>query len=140
MNDVEIEKAIRQAGYDIQWEASPDGGARAVYALRNGKRHTRAHATLLALAEYLGRVERPVQFVEDRDALETAISKHAEERNPFVVRRESCRVALFRRFKYVQLVSAAGYAPAMYELCGDGLRRTSKGNLPPEVVSAFAGA
>ncbi len=137
MNDAEIEEAIRRAGYDIQWEASPDGG-RVVYALRDGKRHTRSHATLLALAEYLGRIERPVQFVEDRDALETAISKHAEGRNPFVVRRESCRVALFGRHKYVQLVSAAGYAPAMYELRSDGLRRTSKMNLPPEVAAAFA--
>jgi hypothetical protein len=138
MNDVEIERVIRRAGYDIRWETSPDGGARMVYALRDGKRHTRSHATLLALGEYLGRVERPVQFVEDRDALETAISKHAEERNPFVVRRESCRVALFGRHKYVQLVSAAGYGPAMYELRSDGLRRTSKGNLPPEVAAAFA--
>ena len=140
MNDVEIEKAIRRAGYDIVWETSSNGGARPVYAVRDGKRHTRSHATLLALAEYLGCVERPVQFVEDRDALETAISKHAEERNPFVVRRESCRVALFGRHKYVELVSTAGYASAMYELRSDGLRRTSKGNLPPEVVAAFAGA
>jgi hypothetical protein len=140
MNDAELEKALKRAGYDIQWEASPNGGARAVYALRDGKRHTRSHATLLALAEYLGRVERPVQFVEDSDALETAIAKHAEERNPFVVRRESCRVALFGRHKYVQLVGAAGGAPAMYELRSDGLRRTSKGNLPPEVAAAFSGA
>ena len=139
MNDVELEKAIRRAGYDIEWETSPNGGAPAVYALRDGKRHTRAHATLLALAEYLGRVERPVQFVEDRDALETAVSKHAEERNSFVVRRESCRVALFGRHKYVQLVSAGDSAPAIYELRSDGLRRTSKGNLPPEVAAAFAG-
>jgi len=27
---------------------------------------------------------------------------------------------------------------AMYELRADGLRRTSNGNLPPEVVAAFA--
>jgi hypothetical protein len=138
MHDIEIETAIRRAGYEIQWESAPDGGARAVYALRDGKRHTRSHATLLALAEYLGRVERPVRFVEDRDALETAIATHAEERNHFVVRRSSCRVALFGRHKYVQLVSVAGYAPAMYELRSDGLRRTSKGNLPPEIVAAFA--
>jgi hypothetical protein len=140
MNDIELEKALRRAGYDIQWEAAPNGGARAVYALRDGKRHTRSHATLLALAEYLGRVERPLQFVEDRDALETAISKHAEEGNPFVVRRESCRVALYGRNKYVQLVSAADNAPAMYELRSDGLRRVSKGNLPPEVAAASLGA
>jgi hypothetical protein len=38
----------------------------------------------------------------------------------------------------VQLVSAAGYAPAMYELRSDGIRRTSNSNLPPEVVAAFA--
>ena len=138
MNDVEIEKAIRRAGYDIVWETSSNGDARPVYAVRDGKRHTRSHATLLALAEYLGCVERPVQFVEDRDALDTAISKHAEERNPFVVRRESCRVALFGRHKYVQLVSAAADAVAMYEFGSDGLRRTSKGNVPPEVAAAFA--
>jgi hypothetical protein len=140
MNDTELETAIRRAGYDIRWEAAPNGGTRVVYALRDSKRHTRAHPTLLALAEYLGVVERPVRFVEDLDALETAIALHAEERNHFVVRRESCRVALFGRHKYVQLVSVAGYAPAMYELRTDGLRRTSNGNLPPEVVAAFAAA
>lgn len=140
MNDVEIEIAIKRAGYEIRWEAAPDGGARTVYALRDGKRHTRSHATLLALAEYLGRVERPVQFVKDRDALETVITKHTEERGHFTVRRESCRVALFGRHKYVQLVSVAGDALAMYELRSDGLRRTSKGNLPPEVAAAFATA
>ena len=139
MDDEEIEIEIRRAGYDIRWELA-DGGVRSVYALRDGKRHTRSHATLLELAEYLGRVERPVRFVEDSDALETAISKHAEERRPFVVRRESCRIALFRAHKYVQLVSAAGYPPAMYELGDGGVRRTSKGNLPPEVVAAFAAA
>lgn len=138
MNDTELERAIRRAGYDIGWDDARDNGARTVYALRDGKRHTRSHATLLALAEYLGRVERPVRFVEDRDALETIIAKHAEERNHFAVRRESCRVALFGRYKYVQLVSVAGYATAMYELRTDGLRRTSKGNLPREVVAAFA--
>lgn len=138
MTDAEIEQAIRQAGYDIRWEPGSSGGARTVYALRDGKRHTRSHATLLALAEYLGRVERPVRFVDDSAALDTAIAKHAEERNHFVVRRESCRVALFGRHKYVQLVGAAGYGPAMYELRSDGLRRTSKGNLPPEVAAAFA--
>lgn len=140
MNDVEIEIAIKRAGYEIRWEAAPDGGARTVYALRDGKRHTRSHATLLALAEYLGRIDRPVQFVVDREALETAITKHTEEQNHFTVRRESCRVALFGRHKYVQLVSVTGDALAMYELRSDGLRRTSKGNLPPEVAAAFAAA
>jgi hypothetical protein len=138
MTDAELEQAIRQAGYDIRWEPGSNGGARTVYALRDGKRHTRSHATLLALAEYLGRVERPVRFVEDPGALDTAIAVHAEERSHFVVRRESCRVALFGRHKYVQLVGAAGFGPAMYELRSDGLRRTSKGNLPPEVAAAFA--
>jgi len=137
MTDAEIEMAIRQAGYDIRWEVAPND-SRAVYALRDGKRHTRSHATLLSLAQYLGRVARPVEFVEDRDALEAAIAKHAEERNHFTVQRASCRVALFGRNKYVQLVSAEGNPPAMYELSSDGLRRTSKGNLPPEVVLAFA--
>ena len=138
MNDAEIEKKIRQAGYDIKWEVGPDSDAKMVCALRDGKRHTRLHPTLLALAEYLGRIERPVQFVEDRDALDTAIARHAEEKNHFVVRRESCRVALFNRHKYVQLVGVGGYASAMYEVRTDGLRRTSNGNLPPEVVAAFA--
>ena len=137
MTDAEIEMAIRQAGYDIRWEVAPND-SRAVYALRDGKRHTRSHATLLSLAQYLGRVARPVEFVDDRDALETAIAKHAEERNHFAVQRASCRVALFGRHKYVQLVSADGHPPAMYELSSDGLRRTSKGNLPAEVVLAFA--
>ena len=137
MGDDEIEIAIRRAGYDIVWELAADG-VRSVYAVRDGKRHTRSHATLLALAEHLGRVERPVQFVDDRDALETAISKHAEERHPFAVRRESCRIALFRSHKYVQLVAAAGFASAMYDLGDGAVRRTSKGNLPPEVVAAFA--
>jgi hypothetical protein len=140
MNNAQIEFAIRRAGYDIRWEAAPDGGANVVYALREGKRHTRSHATLLSLAEYLGRIERPIRFVEDCDALETAITKHAEDPKHFVVRRGSCRVALFGRHKYVQLVSAAGYTPAMYELRSDGLRRTSNGNLPREVVAAFAGS
>lgn len=138
MNDAEIERKIRQAGYDILWEVAPDSGAKVVYALRDGKRHTRAHATLLSLAEYLGRIDRPVQFVDDREALDTAITAHAAEKNPFTVRRESCRVALFNRNKYVQLVGIVAYDRAMYELRTDGLRRTSNGNLPPEVVAAFA--
>jgi hypothetical protein len=45
---------------------------------------------------------------------------------------------VFRRYKYVQLVSVGGNASAMYELRTDGLRRTSNGNLPREVVAAFA--
>jgi hypothetical protein len=137
MNDTELERAIRRAGYDICWEAAPDGGEPSVYALRDGKRHTRSQATLLALAEYLGRVERPARFVDDSDALDSAIAAHAEERNAFAVRRESCRVALFGNHKYVELVSIAGDARAMYELRADGLRRTSKSNLPPEIVAAF---
>jgi hypothetical protein len=137
MNDAEIEKKIRQAGYDVRWDESPDGEAKTVYALRDGKRHTRSHASLLALAEYLGRVERPVRFVEDSEALEAVIEKHAREPQHFLVRREACRVAIFNRYKYVQLVSAVGDSPAMYELRTDGLRRTSNGNLPPEVVEAF---
>jgi hypothetical protein len=83
-------------------------------------------------------VERPVEFIEDSAGLETVIAEHAQERNHFVVQRAACRVAVFRRNKYVQLVSAAGDATAMYELRTDGLRRTSSGNLPPEVVAAFA--
>jgi hypothetical protein len=138
MNDAELERLIRRAGYDIGLDDESVSGARGVYALRNGKRHTRSRPSLLALAEYLGCVERPVEFVEDRDALETVIATHAQERNRFVVERAACRVAIFRRHKYVQLVSAAGCASAMYELRTDGLRRTSNGNLPPEVVAAFA--
>ena len=138
MDDAQLERVIRRAGYDIRRDDGAGGGAPGVYALRDGKRHTRSQPNLLALAEYLGCVERPVQFVEDSDALDKVIARHAEERNHFVVRRAACRVAVFGRNKYVQLVSAAGYAPAMYELRTDGLRRTSNGNLPPEVVAAFA--
>jgi hypothetical protein len=137
MNDAELERKIRQAGYDVRWDEPADGEPKTVYALRGGKRHTRSHSSLLALAEYLGRVERPVRFVEDDEALETVIAKHAAEPQHFLVRREACRVAIFNRNKYVQLVSAVGDAPAMYELRTDGLRRTSNGNLPPEVVEAF---
>jgi hypothetical protein len=138
MNDTEIERVIRRAGYDVRWDDVPGGGATGVYALRDGKRHTRSQPSLLALAEYLGCVERPVAFIEDRDGLETVIASHAKERNAFVVQPGACRVAVFRRNKYVQLVSVAGNASAMYELRTDGLRRTSNGNLPPEVVAAFA--
>jgi hypothetical protein len=138
MNDIEIERTIRQAGYDVRWDEVPGSGTRGVYALRDGKRHTRSHPSLLALAEYLGRMERPVEFIEDREGLEAVIAKHAQELNHFVVRLAACRVARFGRHKYVQLVSVAGDLPAMYELRTDGLRRTSNGNLPPEVVAAFA--
>jgi len=137
MNDAELERVIRRAGYDIRTDES-GSGASGIYALRGGKRHTRSHPNLLALAEYLGCVERPVEFIEDADALEKVIEKHAQERNHFVVRRAACRVAAFGRYKFVQLVSAEGYAPVMYELSTDGLRRTSNGNMPPEVVTAFA--
>jgi hypothetical protein len=138
MTDTEIEKAIRRAGYDVRWDELPGRGAAEVYALRDGKRHTRSHPNLLALAEHLGCVERPVEFVQDREALETVIAKHSKERNSFVVAQGASRVAVFRRNKYVQLVSVAGLTSAMYELRTDGLRRTSNGNLPPEVVAAFA--
>jgi hypothetical protein len=138
MNDIELERRIRQAGYEIQWETVPDSDAKAVCAFRDGKKHTRPQPTLLALAEHLGCVDRPVEFVADRAALETVIAKHAEETNSFIVRRESCRVAVFNRKKFIQLVSVTGDERAMYELRTDGLRRTSKGNLPLEVVAAFA--
>ena len=139
MPDAELERAIRQAGYDIGWEdTSGNGAGKRVYALRDGKRHTRAMANLLALAEHLGRVERPVEFIEDRDGLQAVMATHAKERNSFAVRTGACRVARFKQHKYVQLVSATGYESAMYELRADGLRRTSKNNLPPEVVAAFA--
>lgn len=137
MDDTALERIIRRAGYDIRRDDS-DSGAKGFYALRNGKRHTRTRPTLLALAEYLGCVERPLEFIEDRDGLEVVIAAHARERNHFVVQRAACRVAIFGRYRYVQLVSAMGHARAMYELRADGLRRTSNGNLPPEVVAAFA--
>jgi hypothetical protein len=79
-----------------------------------------------------------VKFVEDGGALEMVIAAHLQERNHLVVQRAACRVAVFRRNKYVQLVSVAGDTQAMYEVRTDGLRRTSNGNLPPEVVAAFA--
>lgn len=139
MDDKELERVIRRAGYDIRRDDESSGGARGVYALRNGKRHTRSRPNLLALAEYLGCVEKPAQFIEDSDALETVIAAHAQERNHFVVERAACRVAVFRRHKYVQLVSAGGKSTAMYELRADGLRRMSNGNLPVEVVAAFVG-
>jgi len=137
MDDTELERIIKQAGYDIRWDDVPDGRAKGVYALRDGKRHTRSHATLLALAEHLGRVERPVQFVEDRAALDAIIAMHAEEPNHFLVRPGACRVVLFGRHKYVQLVSVIGSSRATYELRTDGVRRVSSSNLPPRVVAAF---
>ena len=140
MDDAQLERLIRRAGYDIRRDDESGGGATGLYALRDGKRHTRSQPNLLALAEHLGCVARPVEFIEDPDALDQVVAKHAQERNHFAVRRAACRVAIFGRHKYVQLVSAAGHAPAMYELRTDGLRRTSNGNLPPEVVAAFAGA
>ena len=138
MTNTEIERLIRRAGYDVRWDDVRDSRATGVYALRDGKRHTRSQPNLLALAEYLGCVDRPIAFIEDREGLETVIALHAKERNAFVVQPAACRVAVFKRNKYVQLVSVAGNASAMYELRADGLRRTSKGNLPPEVVAAFA--
>jgi hypothetical protein len=138
MGDTEIERIIRRAGYDIRRDDESVSGARGVYALRDGKRHTRSQPSLLALAEYLGCLERPVKFVEDGGALEMVIAAHLQERNHLVVQRAACRVAVFRRNKYVQLVSVAGDTQAMYEVRTDGLRRTSNGNLPPEVVAAFA--
>jgi hypothetical protein len=139
MDDTEIERVIRRAGYDVRKDHEAGSAVGAVYALRNGKRHTRSQPNLLALAEHLGCLERPVEFIDDREGLETIIATHAQERNTFVVQRGACRVAVFRRNRYVQLVSADGNATAMYELRADGLRRTSNGNLPPEVVAAFAG-
>ena len=139
MDDTELERIIRRAGYDLRRDDT-DGNAESFYALRNGKRHTRSRPTLLALAEYLGCVPRPLEFIEDPDGLETVIAAHAQERNPLIVRRTACRVARFGPHRYVQLVSATGNASAMYELRADGLRRTSNGNLPPEVVAAFTGA
>jgi hypothetical protein len=136
MTDNEIERVIRRAGYDVRWDDVAGRGT--VYALRDGKRHTRSQPNLLALAEHLGCMERPVVFIEDREGLETVIAKHAKERNTFVVQPGACRIALFRQNKYVQLVSATGHEIAMYELRTDGLRRTSNGNLPAEVVAAFA--
>lgn len=145
MDDTTLERIIRRAGYDVRSDGADSGGAdsggaKGFYALRNGKRHTRSRPTLLALAEYLGCIEEPVKFIEDCDGLEAVIAAHALERNPFVVERAACHIAVFGRHRYVQLVSAGGHARAMYELRTDGLRRTSKRNLPTEVVAAFAAA
>jgi hypothetical protein len=136
MDDSEIERIIRQAGYELQWERGADG-PRSVFALRDGKRHTRGFDTLLALAEHLGRIDRPVRFIDDAAALNTAVTKHSEVAGHFAVRLTACRVAVFNGLKFVQLVDASGDVTAMYELRPDAVRRTSSGNMPPEVVAAF---
>lgn len=138
MDDKEIERKIRQAGYDFQWESAPDGGrAAGVFALRDGKPHTRPFPSLLELAEYLGRVDRPVRFIDDGDALKSAIASHALLAGHFTARLASCRTAVFNGLKYVELVSLARDATAMYEVRPDGVRKMSNGNLPPEIVAAF---
>jgi hypothetical protein len=138
MDDKEIERKIRQAGYDLRWESAPDGGGNPmVFALRDGKPHTRPFPSLLELAEYVGRVERPVRFIDDRDVLDSAIASHALVTGHFAVRPAACRIAEFNGLKYVELVSMARDATAMYEVRPDGLRKMSNGNLPPEIVAAF---
>lgn len=138
MDDIEIERKIRQAGYDLQWDSVPDGqGSRRVFALRDGKPHTRAFVTLLELAEHLGRVERPVRFIEDGDVLESVIATHALLRRHFAVNSAACRIAVFNGLKYVELVSMARDETAMYEVRADGLRKMSNGNLPAEIIAAF---
>jgi hypothetical protein len=135
MDDSEIERRIRQAGYDVQWEDAPDGHC--VFALRGGKRHTHGFLTLLELGEYLGRVDRPVRFVDDRDALKTAIERHDLLPRHFTVRSGECRVAKFNGLTYVELVSSGRDETAMYEIGAEGLRKVSNSNLPPEIVTAF---
>lgn len=138
MDDTEIERKIRQAGYDLQWERAPDGqGSPRVFALRDGKPHTRAFATLLELAEHVGRVERPVRFIDDGDVLESVIATHALQRGPFAVHPAACRIAVFNGLKYVELASKARAETAMYEVRADGLRKMSNGNLPAEIITAF---
>jgi hypothetical protein len=138
MDDKEIERKIRQAGYDLQWESAPaGGGSPMVFALRDGKPHTRPFPSLLELAEYVGRVERPVRFVDDGDALKSAIATHTSLAGHFTVRTTACRTAVFNGVKYVELVSLARDATAMYEVRPDGLRKMSNGNLPAEIVAAF---
>lgn len=138
MDDTEIERRIRQAGYDVQREKPDANGVRWAFALRDGKRHTRAFETLLELGEHLGRVERPVRFVEDAAAIEAAIANHTELRGHFTIRSAACRVAVFNGLKYVELVSSNGAATAVYELRPEGLRKVSRSNLPPEIVAALA--
>ncbi len=138
MDDTEIERKIRQAGYDLQWEDAPgEQGSRRVLALRDGKPHTRAFATLLELAEYLGRVDRPVRFIDDDDVLKSVLEKHAVLHRHFAVRPAACRVGLFNGLKYVELVSMARDETAMYEVRADGVRKMSNGNLPAEIIAAF---
>jgi hypothetical protein len=135
MDDTEIERRIRQAGYDVQWEDT--SGGHCVFALRGGQRHTRGFLTLLELAEYLGRVDRPVRFVDDGDALKAAIAMHALLPRHFTVRPGACRVAEFNGLRYIELVSSARDETAMYEIGPDSLRKVSNSNLPPEIVIAF---
>jgi hypothetical protein len=137
MDEQEIERKIRQAGYDLKWEHAGAGDARRVFALRDGKQHTRSFATLLELAEYLGRVERPVRFIEDNEALKSVIARHTLLPGHFTVRSSACRVAVFNGLKYVELASSNRGVTAMYEIGPDGLRKMSNGNLPAEIVAAF---
>jgi hypothetical protein len=46
-------------------------------------------------------------------------------------------VGVFNGLKYVELVSMARDETAMYEVRADGVRKTSNGNLPAEIVTAF---
>ena len=135
MDDTEIERRIRQAGYDVRWEGA--GDSRAVFALRDGKRHTRGFSTLLELGEYVGRIARPVRFVDDGDALKSAIARHVALPHHFTVRSQACRVAEFNGLRYVEIVGADRDTTAMYESGPDGLRKMSNSNLPPEIVLAF---
>ena len=135
MDDTEIERRIRQAGYDVRWETVRD--ARVVFALRDGKRHTRGVATLLELGEYVGRVARPVRFVDDGEVLKSAIARHVALPQHFTVRSQACRVAEFNGFKYVEIVGSDRDETAMYEAGPDGLRKMSNSNLPAEIVVAF---
>jgi len=138
MDDTEIERRIRQAGYDLQWESVPAGQGRPrVFALRDGKPHTRAFVTLLELGEYLGRVERPVRFIDDGEVLESVIATHALQRGHFAAHPAACRIAVFNGLKYVELASKARAETAMYEVRADGLRKMTNGNLPAEIIAAF---
>lgn len=138
MDDAELERRIRQAGYDVQWERAPDSDSQAqVYALRDGKRHTQGFKSLLDLCEHVGRIDRPVRFMDDAAAVEAAMARHVERRPHFTVRTAACRVALFNGIKYIELVSTTGDETAMYELRPDSLRKMSNSNLPAEVVTAF---
>jgi hypothetical protein len=135
MDDTEIERKIRQAGYDVQWETVRD--VRSVFALRDGKRHTKGFRTLLELGEYLGRIDRPVRFVDDSDALKSVVARHSALPQHFTVRSSACRVAVFNGLRYVELASADRAETAVYEIRPDGSRKMSNSNLPPEIVLAF---